>query len=167
MDKNQYNNAKIYTLRCKDDDSLIYVGSTIQPLCKRLVGHKTASILRPNTLIYKTINNDWSNWYIELYEEYPCNNKEQLNKREGEVIRQIGTLNKNISGRTPKEYYNENIAEITEKRKQYYKSNVDRIIERQHIYDIKNAEKINERMRNYFRKKRDSIKNENVAEITD
>ena len=25
---------------------------------------------------------DWDNWYIELYENFPCNNKEELNKRE-------------------------------------------------------------------------------------
>jgi hypothetical protein len=43
------------------------------------------------------------NLYIELYEMYKCNTKE-LVKREGEIIRQIGTLNKNIAGRTLKEY---------------------------------------------------------------
>ena len=31
--------------------------------------------------------------------------KEQLNKRGGEIIGQIGTLNKCIAGRTSKEYY--------------------------------------------------------------
>ena len=30
-----YKNGKIYTVRCKNDNSLIYVGSTIQPLFKR------------------------------------------------------------------------------------------------------------------------------------
>ena len=32
----KYKNGKIYTIRCKNDDSLIYVGSTVQPLFKRL-----------------------------------------------------------------------------------------------------------------------------------
>ena len=32
----KYKNGKIYTIRHKNDDSLIYVGSTIQPLFKRL-----------------------------------------------------------------------------------------------------------------------------------
>ena len=32
---NKYNNGKIYTIRCRDDNNLIYVGSTVQPLYKR------------------------------------------------------------------------------------------------------------------------------------
>ncbi len=43
-------------------------------------------------------------WYIEKW-KFPCENKEQLNKREeGEMIREIGTVNKQIAGRTYKEY---------------------------------------------------------------
>jgi len=41
-----------------------------------------------------------NDWYIELYEDFPTERKEQLNKREGVIIREIGTLNKNIAGRT-------------------------------------------------------------------
>jgi len=36
----KYKNGKIYTIRYKNDDSLIYVGSTIQPLFKRWYKHK-------------------------------------------------------------------------------------------------------------------------------
>ena len=46
---------------------------------------------------------DWNDWYIEKW-KFPCENKEQLNKREeGEMIREIGTVNKQIAGRTYKE----------------------------------------------------------------
>ena len=42
---NKYNNGKIYTIRCRDDNNnnnnLIYVGSTVQPLYKRWHQHKT------------------------------------------------------------------------------------------------------------------------------
>jgi hypothetical protein len=31
----KYKNGKIHTIICKTDDTLIYVGSTIQPLFKR------------------------------------------------------------------------------------------------------------------------------------
>ena len=37
----KYKNGKIYTIRYKNDDSLIYVGSTIQPLFKRWYEHKS------------------------------------------------------------------------------------------------------------------------------
>ena len=36
----KYKNGKIYTIRCKTDDTLIYVGSTIQPLFDRWFKHK-------------------------------------------------------------------------------------------------------------------------------
>ena len=120
-----YTKGKIYTIRCRTDDTLIYVGSTIQPLSVRFGGHKKASrqIKCQNILIYKTINHNWGDWYIELYEEYPCENKEQLGKREGEVIRSIGTLNSRIEGRTKKEYYEDNTNKILQQMKQYYDNN--------------------------------------------
>jgi hypothetical protein len=40
------------------------------------------------------------NFYIELYENYSCSSKEELNRREGEIIRDIGNLNHVIAGRT-------------------------------------------------------------------
>jgi hypothetical protein len=36
----KYKNGKIYTIRCKNDDTLIYVGATTQPLFKRWYEHK-------------------------------------------------------------------------------------------------------------------------------
>ena len=40
---NKYKNSKIYTIRYKNDNSLIYVGSTVQPLYKRFAMHKVHS----------------------------------------------------------------------------------------------------------------------------
>jgi len=95
------------------------------------------------------IDDNWDDWYIELYELFPCNSREELDRREGEVIRQIGTINTCIAGRTRKEYYKDNVEKLREislkykrdnyeklreKKKQYYKDNVDRFKE----YYIKN-----------------------------
>ena len=33
-------------------------------------------------------------FYIELLEDYPCQNREQLRAKEGEYIRKLSTLNK-------------------------------------------------------------------------
>ena len=131
---NNYNSGKIYTIRCKTDDSKIYIGSTIQPLSHRWGSHKKDAFKHPNTLLYQSINNDWNNWYIELYEDYKCENKEQLHKREGEVIRQIGTLNKNIAGRTQQEWHQEND-------KKYYQKNKQHILEQKKEYYDKNRDK--------------------------
>ena len=37
---NKYHNDNIYTIRCRDDDNLIYVGSSCLPLHKRFYEHK-------------------------------------------------------------------------------------------------------------------------------
>ena len=94
----RYQRGKIYTIRCYDDDTSIYVGSTIQPLSARMSKHRSDK----NCSLYKYVNGNWKNWYIELYEEYPCDNKELLEKREGEITRLIGNINKHIAGRTDK-----------------------------------------------------------------
>lgn len=106
---NKYNNGKIYTVRCLINPELIYVGSCTQPLTKRFSGHKSDCKKGASISLYKhIIDNDWSDWYIELHEYYPCNNREELNRREGEVIREIGTINKNVAGRNNKEWREDN-----------------------------------------------------------
>ena len=136
-DDNKYKNGKIYTIRYKNDDSLIYVGSTIQPLYKRWFEHKSRSKNKEKQILplYKKFNEtDINDWYIELHEDCPCQRKEELNKREGEIIREIGTLNKNIAGRTEKEHYQDNREDILKKNrvkdKKYYENNKDEIQKR-------------------------------------
>ena len=94
----KYKNGKIYTIRYKNDDSLIYVGSTIQPLFKRWYEHKSnVNNEKSNMLLHQKMRaTNIKDWYIKLYENFTCDNKEQLNKQEGEVIRKISTLNKRI-----------------------------------------------------------------------
>lgn len=96
-----YSKGKIYTIRNWDDDSKIYVGSTIQSLGVKFGEHKRRGKQEKsmNMILYKEVNGDWDNWYIELYENYSCNSREELCKKEGEIIRLIGTLNARIEGR--------------------------------------------------------------------
>ena len=114
-----YKNGRIYTVRCRTDNSLIYVGSTTTPISERYSRHKLDKKCSLYRLIQEKFNGEWGNWYIELYEEYPCDNKEQLNRREGEIQREIATINKNKAGRTLKEYYIDNMSNY----KQYYIDN--------------------------------------------
>ena len=136
MDK-RYENGRIYTIRCRYDDTLIYVGSTIEKyLSKRMSKHRYSKSCE----VCKYINDDWDNWYIELYEDYPCDNRHQLSRREGEIIRQIGTLNKRIEGRTNKEYIEDNKEKYLEYRKkynkEYYQDNRDIILERHRVRSV-------------------------------
>ena len=91
-----YSKGKIYTTRCRNDTSLIYVGSTTQPLSSRWGDHKyNLKNNRYKNSFHKLIT-DINDWYIELHEDFPCENKEQLLKREYEVMREISTLNTHI-----------------------------------------------------------------------
>ena len=160
----RYHRGKIYTIRCRYDDSKIYVGSTINDLSRRMTGHRCLS-LRKSFKLYQEVNGDWDNWYIELFENYPCNSKQELEKREGEVIRQIGTINKVIPGRTRQEfwqkykkdnaekirvykqsYYQNNKDEKKLEHQQYYADNIDKIRERHKEYAKSNHNKIRDRM---------------------
>ena len=155
-----YSKGQIYTIRNRNDDTKIYVGSTIQPLYKRFYVHKSHSKCEENLnrLLYIEVNNDWSNWYIELYENYPCNSKNELEKREGEVIRLIGTLNKLIAGRDKKEYYIDNKEKINEKAKQYHIENIDKIKEHKKQYHIENKEYILNKVKKYTIENADKVK---------
>ena len=95
-------------------------------------------------------NDDWTDWYIELHEKYPCNDKVELCRREGEVIREIGSINRSIAGRTMKEYYNDNKDDY----KKYYNENADKKREYQREYNKNNVDKIREYQREYYHRKR-------------
>ena len=92
-----YQKGKIYKLWSPQGDE-IYIGSTVNPLSKRLGQHKTVRDCRSRYLF-----ENYDDVRIELIEEYPCNNKMVLTRREGEHIRNNTCLNKNIAGRTQKE----------------------------------------------------------------
>jgi len=146
----RYQRGKIYTVRCYDDDKLIYVGSTIQPLSARMSRHRIDKLCSLYQYVNNNFNGDWKKWYIELYEEYPCNNKELLEKREGEITRLIGNINKSIAGRTDKEYRNDNKEMISEKAKQYYENNKKKLAEKKKEYYESNKQIILEKWKEKY-----------------
>ena len=90
-----YQNAKIYTIRSHQYPNEIYVGYTTRPLSERFSQHRGDSrnvLFHKRNKLYNFIQN-WNEWYIELYENYPCSNIEEILKRENEVVREISTLN--------------------------------------------------------------------------
>ena len=150
MDK-RYENGRIYTVRCRYDDTLIYVGSTIEIyLSRRMAKHRC----NPLACLNECVNGDWDNWYIELYENYPCKSKQELEKREGEIIRLIGTLNRRIEGRTQKEYVEVNRDKILNYQKEYYKDNRDTLLNYQKEYVEVNRDTILEKQRDRNREEK-------------
>jgi len=143
-----YSKGKIYTIRCLNDPN-VYVGSTIQSLAVRMGQHRKSYYKNEELGCRKEIIKNINEWKIELHELYPCNYKTELKRREGEVIREIGTLNKNIAGRTKKEYLIDNADKIKEYKKQYDIKNADKHKEQCKEYYIKNADKRKEQIKEY------------------
>lgn len=162
-----YQDGQIYTIRCRTDNTLIYVGSTTMTLARRLAYHRECG-KRNNTKFYTTVNNNWDDWYIELYEVFPCENKQELCKREGEIIREIGTLNSKISGITQQEsnklsydkhkearqeqariYREEHKEEIVLAHKLYHQNHREERLEVSRQYNIDNNEKRKEYKKKY------------------
>jgi hypothetical protein len=134
-----YSKAKIYTIRNLNDKNDIYVGSTIQNyLCQRWAIHLQNYRQGKNCLLYQRMREtNIIDWYIELYEAYPCNSKDELLKREGEIIREIGTLNSNIAGRSSKDWYIDNKETILNRMKGYYELHRDTRLAYQNDYNHK------------------------------
>ena len=114
----KYQNGKIYKITNEDMPGLVYYGSTICNLNKRLGNHKY-DIKRSNNSSKILFNTE--NYKIELVELYPCENRKELCEREGWYIRNNDCINKNISGRTTKEYQKENSELYKEYQKEYGK----------------------------------------------
>ncbi len=74
-----YKNGKIYKLTSKQTDK-IYVGSTIQTLNKRMIAHITKIKCGSNITSVEILKYDDA--IIELLDDYPCNSKTELEKRE-------------------------------------------------------------------------------------
>jgi hypothetical protein len=85
---------------------------------------------------------------ISLVENYPCNNRKELEKREGEVIKANFPVcvNQRIEGQTKKEsdkqYYEKHKDAIAAHKKQYYDENKEAILAQRKKYAEANKETI-------------------------
>ena len=121
-----YKKGTIYQIRNTIGDD-VYVGSTANTLEGRMKGHKQGSHTKckQHYALYSKINEyGFDKFFIELIEDYPCNSKIELGAREGHWIKERGTLNKIIKGRSPQEY-----AKDTNVKHTWYVNNLDKIRE--------------------------------------
>ena len=98
---NNYQNSKFYKI-VNSKNNEIYIGSTINELDKRFIKHKNYAKTKPEASKLHMFMNETGIDYFEIVEveKYPCNRKAELLKREGELIKEIGTLNERIEGKT-------------------------------------------------------------------
>tara|TARA_R100000951_G_C2545894_1_gene150833 strand:+ start:43 stop:609 length:567 start_codon:yes stop_codon:yes gene_type:complete len=159
-----YSKGKIYKLFSVSNEDLIYYGSTIRTLKKRLGVHISD---------YKNNNGCTSkkviaagDYKIELIEEFPCNSKAELERREGKYIKANKCVNKIIAGRTQKEYNEDNKEQITEKGKEYREDNKDKIKEQKKEWYKNNKEAIIENKKEYCEKNKEAIAERRKVKVT-
>ena len=150
-----YSKAKIYRISAGD---LTYYGSTTQPLSKRMGGHRRDLQRGVGCASCIVLQHDPSA-RIVLVEDYPCENKEQLNAREQHYIDNNECVNKNkaYTGLTRQEYQPQYYQDNAEARKayqaQYRQDNAEAI----KAYRQDNAEAIKEYKSQYNQDNREAI----------
>ena len=155
-----YTNAKLYLIR-NHQTSEVFVGTTVQSLAERKGGFiaeyknylKGRGKYKPVFSIVK-----YSDCYIELVDIISCNSKMELSKREGEYIRSIDCVNKNIIKEKEQEEETKNIIikekekeeetkNIKKKKEKYYKTNKNFILEKHRDYYEENKKEIKDKVR--------------------
>ena len=137
-----YSNAKIYKILNYIDDD-VYIGATCQPLSKRMSRHRrrrNVECKKHNKLYRKMVELGVEHFYIELVVECPVENAEQLRAIEGQYIREMGTLNIRIEGRTKQQYREDNKETKREYSKNYWLENRDRLMEKNQEFMVNNPD---------------------------
>jgi gas vesicle protein len=164
----KYEDTKIYKIY-SHVGNMIYIGSTTkQLLSQRMAKHRSDYKYwksgRGSFINSFKMFDEYGpeNCFIELIEANPCINRDDKNKLEGKYIRELECVNKNIAGRTMKEYNEDNKEKKKEYNKQYfpkyYEQNKDKIKENAKQYIEDNKDKIKERVKQYYEDNKETIK---------
>ena len=157
-----YNEGKIYKLLNTENDE-VYIGSTTLPLHKRLYYHRKNSRLGHSSRVYNHMRElGVDKFYIELIEDFPCTNNSMLEAREGVFIREIGTLNMRIEGRSRQEWAQDNAQRIKEQRAKHHIENKQRLNEISAKYQKDHKEEISKQRAEFRRKNKDKLKEANA-----
>jgi hypothetical protein len=167
-----YASAKIYKIVC-DTTNKTYIGSTTVSLSRRLTQHLTEYNRYKNG---KTINRftsfelfDNSNYKIILIEECPCENREQLFRKEREHIDANVCVNKlmpiryeqekkDLLKKRNDENYAKNRIELLEYQKQYAKENPEKLKEYKDAYYQENKTELLEKNKEYRKNNIETVK---------
>jgi len=158
--------AVIYKISCKDlNVKECYYGST-KDFKERKNRHKI-NCYNENDKHYITpvyifirLNGGWDNFEMNVVEEIDSIDKEIIKKCERKYIEENIdiVLNKELPGRTKKEWDEYNKEKLSEYRKEWYQDNKEKISEKNKIYYEKNKETLNENIKEYRENNKEKIK---------
>lgn len=175
-----YSKGKIYKIVSNQTEK-IYIGSTCQPLCERIAGH------RSKHKMFKAGNHHYISSFdmlkyddakIILISNVECKNKEELLREERKCIESSNNcVNKNLPFRKTKEYkrqyreqnkdkikeknklfYENNKEQILQKERKRYEENKEIILDKRKEYRCMNKEVIKQRKKEYAEKNKEKIK---------
>jgi hypothetical protein len=159
---NKYHTSKIYKISSSQIDKF-YIGSTIKTLKARLSKHKADYKI----YLEKGIGNCMTSFEIvkfedakiELIKEIKCENRKELDRIEGECILEHHDriLNKNVAGRTHKEYIEANKEKLINWRKEYYDTNKNQINDDCKKYYEANKDIIKDKSKEYYETNKEKI----------
>jgi site-specific DNA-adenine methylase len=126
-----YNLGKIYSIVC-NTTGLIYYGSTSEKsLARRMVKHRcdfkrfVDGNSSSSLTAFQVMQND--NYVILLVEDFPCNNKQELERREYFYILNNDCVNKMYPTRTNQEYRIQNKDMILSRNANYRENNREKL----------------------------------------
>ena len=139
--------GRIYVIKCRINN-LLYIGSTIRDLNARMKQHTRDMYKYTTFKLYKAMNEfDVKNFDISLLEEFEYDDIKDLRKREGTYIKIIRPLlNKNIAGRTLKEYNEDHKDSLKIYRRLYYRN-----------YRKTHKEELRQYRKDYYNNKKSNI----------
>ena len=147
---NKYASGEIYKV-IDNAYAVCYYGSTIEALSRRMAGHRkhyklfgSGSHSRISLFdIFDAHGAD--NCKIELVEDFPCESKGQLHKREGFYIQNNECVNKRVAGRTSVEWYADTREQRYQVAESWRSANQEKVKEMHKTYRDKHEEQIKEK----------------------
>ena len=158
-----YQKAKIYRIINDNMPGKVYYGSTCQKLGARMASHRRDAITQNNSSkeLFQT-----GKPIIVLIENFPCNSKEELHKRERFYIENNSCVNKEIPGRTGAEYYQDNKEKFRKYYQEYRENNKEKMKEMNKKYQRDNIEIIKKKDALKYQKNKKKILERSATKIT-
>ena len=159
---NKYHNGKIYKITDIGYNKC-YIGSTCDSLSQRMARHRCK---------YKKYLNDKAdctrsfllfdeygvvNCKIELIEEYRCENKSELLRREGHHIQNTDCINKQIAGRPRDKWVEDNKGHLQDYKHKWYMEHMEEAKERAKKYKEENKEHCIKKSKEHHENHREEI----------
>lgn len=136
-----YQQSKIYKIINPNIPDKIYYGSTIRKyLSQRFAQHKKWNNKCSSKILFEKPDAK-----IVLVENYPCKDKNELEKRERYYIENNECVNVKIPGRTVEEWLKDNKEKIREQKRRYAEKNKEKI--KKYYQEHKKEMKINSERR--------------------